>query len=289
MVNFLRMVAHSIWSPRLYAEITTVPFGRALRYFCALALVLVGIRLVPFIVGGIALLPLVTTGLADLYPPDLELRVTRGVVTTNVSEPYFIAMPDYVALVDGPRNIAVIDTRTPPSRGQLDEYQAAAWIHSDAVYLRDDLTGELVPVPIDEDTDLVLDRQTFDGFVADAQPWILALGGLGLIGALVALYIGFMLRLLYLLAAALLIFGLARMLRYRSSYADSYKAGLFAMTAAFLVDLAVDVAGLVTPITGFRNMFTLVMVATVTLNLAVARGRAAVGGSLPSDVATIGR
>ena len=88
-----------------------------------------------------------------------------------------------------------------------------------------------------------------------------------------ALYAGFMLRLVYLLAAALLIFGVARMLRYRWSYADSYRAGLFAMTAAFLVDLAVDVAGLATPIKGFSNMFTLVTVATVTFNLAFARRR----------------
>lgn len=273
MLNFVRKVTDSIWSPGFYAGITTVTFGSALRYFCAFALLLVVIRLVPFVVGGVVLLPLLTTGLADLYPPDLELRVTRGVVTTNVSEPYFIPMPDYVALADGPRNIAVIATRTPPSRGQLDEYQAAAWIHSDAVYFRDDLTGELAPLPIDEDADLVLDRAAFVGYVADAQPWILALAGLGLVGGFVALYAGFMLRLVYLLAAALLIFGIARMLRYRWSYADSYKAGLFAMTAAFLVDLAVDIAGLVTPITGFSNMFTLVTVATVTFNLAFGRRR----------------
>lgn len=279
MVNFVRRVADSIWSPRFYAGITTVPFGRALRYFCLLAFLLTAIRLLPFIVGAIALLPVVTTSLADLYPLDLELRVTNGVVTTNVTEPYFIPMPDYVALADGPRNIVVIDTQTPPSPSQLEEYQAAAWIHSDAIYVRDDITGGLLPVPIDEDTDLVLDRQTFDGFVADSQPWILVLGGVGLLGALVALYASFMLRLLYLLAAALLIFGLARMLRYPWSYADSYKAGLFAMTAAFLVDLAVDLVGLVSPIAGFTNMFTLVTLATVAFNLAVARRRERVDGA----------
>jgi hypothetical protein len=273
VVNFVRMVVSSIWSPRLYAEITTVPFGRALRYFLALALILTAIRLVPFIVGGVVLLPLVTTGLADLYPADLELRVTKGVVTTNVSEPYFIPMPEYVALADGPRNIAVIDTKTRPSPAQLDEYQAAAWIHSDAVYMRGDVAGELLPIPIDEDADLVLDRDAFEGYVADAQPWMLVLGGVGLVGALVALYASFMLRLLYLLAAAFLLLGVARILRYRWSYADSYKAGLFAMTNTFLVDLAVDVAGLVSPIAGFSNMFTLVTVATVTFNLAVARRR----------------
>jgi len=279
VLNFVRKVTDSIWSPGFYAGITTVTFGSALRYFCAFALLLVVIRLVPFVVGGVVLLPLLTTGLADLYPPDLELRVTRGVVTTNVSEPYFIPMPDYVALADGPRNIAVIDTQTPPSLAQLDEYQAAAWIHSDAVYVRGEIAGELVPLPIDEDADLVIDRKTFDGYVADAQPWILVLGGVGLVAALVALYASFMLRLLYLLAAALLIFGLARMLRYPWSYAESYKAGLFAMTAAFLVDLAVDVAGLVSPIAGFTNMFTLVTLATVAFNLAVARRRERVDGA----------
>jgi hypothetical protein len=230
-------------------------------------------RLVPFVIAGIMLVPVVIAGLTDLYPADLELTVTNGAITTNVSQPYFIPMPEYVALADGPRNLAVIDTRTPPSLAQLDEYQAAAWIHSDAVYLRGDVAGELVSVPIDEDTSFVLDRKAFDKYVAEAQPWILVLGGVGLVGAFVALYAGFMLRLLYLLAAALLILGIARMLRYRWSYVDSYKAGLFAMTAAFLVDLAVDVAGLVAPIAGFSNMFTLVTVATVAFNLAVARRR----------------
>ena len=273
MVTFVRMVANSIWSPRTYAEIASIPFGRALRYFLALALLLTVIRLMPFIVGGLVLLPVVTTGLADLYPPDLELRITKGVVTTNVSEPYFIPTPEYVALADGPRNIVVIDTKTPPSLDQLDEFQAAAWVHSDAVYVRGEVAGELVPIPIDEDADLVIDRTTFEGYVADAQPWMLVLGGVGLVGALVALYASFMLRLLYMLAAAFLIFGMSRVLGYRWSYADSYKAGLFAMTAAFLVDLAVDVAGLVSPIAGFSNMFTLVTVATVTFNLAVARRR----------------
>lgn len=273
MVNLCRTVANGVWSPPLYAEMPTVPFGRALRYFLGLALALTVLRLVPFVIVGITLIPAVTAGLADLYPADLTLTVTNGVITTNVSEPYFIPMPDYVALADGPRNIAVIDTRTSPSLDQLDEYQAAAWIHRDAIYLRGDIAGELVPIAIDEDTNFVLDRKAFDGYVADAQPWILVLGGVGLFGAFVALYAGFMLRLLYLLAAALLILGLARMLRYRWSYADSYKAGLFAVTTAFLVDLAVDVAGLVVPVTGFSNMFTLVTVSTVFLNLAVARRR----------------
>jgi hypothetical protein len=272
-MNFLRMVADSIWSPRLYAEIPTIPLGRALRYFCKLALVLTAMRLVPFVVMGAALIPVVTTSLSDLFPPGLELRVTKGVITSNVPEPYFIPMPDYVALADAPRNIAVIDTRTQPSLAQLDEYQAAVWIHRDAIYVRGEIAGELVPVPMDADANLVLDRRTVDGYVAEARPWILVLGGVGLIGALVALFAGYMVRLLYLLAAALLIFGLVRVLRYRWSYADSYKAGLFAMTAAFLVDLAVDVAGRVLPITGFTNMFTLVMVSTVVFNLAVARRR----------------
>ena len=110
MVNFFRTIATSVWSPSFYAAIAAVSLGRALRYFLALALLLVAIRLVPFIVGGVVLLPLVTTGLADLYPPDLELRVTKGVVTTNVTEPYFIPMPEYVALADGPRYFAVIVT-----------------------------------------------------------------------------------------------------------------------------------------------------------------------------------
>jgi hypothetical protein len=272
-MNFLRMVADSIWSPRRYAEIPTIPLGRALRYFCKLALVLTAMRLVPFVVMGAALIPVVTTSLSDLFPPGLELRVTNGVITSNVPEPYFIPMPDYVALADAPRNIAVIDTRTQPSLAQLDEYQAVAWIHRDAIYVRGEIAGELVPVPMDADANLVFDRRTVDGYVAEARPWILVLGGVGLIGALVALFAGYMVRLLYLLAAALLIFGLVRVLRYRWSYADSYKAGLFGMTAAFLVDLAVDIAGLVSPITGFTNMFTLVMVSTVVVNLAAARRR----------------
>jgi len=275
VMDLVRDVAHSVWSPRLYAEIPAVPFGRALHYFLRVALALTVLRLVPFVVVGIALVPAVTAGLADIYPADLELRVTNGVVTTNMSEPYFIPMPDHIALADGPRNIAVIDARTPPSLGQLDEYQAAAWIQGDVIYVRGDIAGELVPIPIDEDTNLVLDRAAFDGYVAEAQPWILVIAGVGLVGALLALYAGFLLRLLYLLAAALLILGLSRALRYRWSYGDSYKAGLFAMTAAFLVDLAVDVAGLVAPVAGFSNMFTLVTVSTVVFNLAVARRRAA--------------
>ena len=279
MVNFARKIADSIWSPRTYADIPSVPFGRALRYFLVLALVLTVIRLVPFVVAGVVLLPVVTTGLADLYPRDLELHITKGVVTTNVSEPYFIAMPEYVALADVPRNIAVIDTKTPPTLEQLDEYQSAAWIHSDAVYVRGDVAGELVSMPIDEDAEGVIDRATFEGYVANAQPWMLVLGGIGLAGAMLALYASFMLRLLYMLAAALLILGMSRFMRYRWSYADSYKAGLFAMTNAFLVDLAVDLAGLVSPVAGFSNMFTMVTVATVTLNLAVARRRERTIGS----------
>ncbi len=275
MTDLFRDIAHSVWSPQLYAAMPTVPFGRALRHFLGLALALTVMRLVPFVVVGIMLVPAVTARLADLYPADLELRVTKGVVTTNMSEPYFIPMPDYLAVADGPRNIAVIDARTPPSLAQLDEYQAAAWIRGDVIYLRGDIAGELVPVPINEDTNLVLDRAAFNGYVAEAQPWILVIAGVGLLGALLALYAGFLLRLLYLLAASLLILGLGRVLRYRWSYGDSYKAGLFAMTAAFLVDLAVDVAGLVAPITGFSNMFTLVTVSTVAFNLAVARRRAA--------------
>lgn len=288
--GFPRTIARSLYSPSFYATLPRRSVGSALGYFLSLCLLLTGPSAALYMPNSFDALRSAygsasrelerfLTGLVDGFPPSLMVQVSDGTISASIEpseEPYFFGP---LGEPGRPPSILVIDTRTPVSGAQFEEYSAEFWLTGDMLYRWDPTTD--APRSALEDLqnlgirDIALDRATLRRWVDVISPWANGLL-LGLVLAMfpwaaAMLYVGYAWRLAYMLVAAFLILALLRATGGRMTYGDAYKAGLHGMTAALLVDLAVDLSRPWLGFSGFPFMFTLITLAVVTVNLVLAR------------------
>jgi hypothetical protein len=124
-MKFLKTVQSSVYDLQFYAEIKKQTLGDALKYFAQLVFALACLSAIMPIIFGVGLLTwnqsAVTNFEAQIvqaFPAELSIEAKNGEVTTNVEEPYAIAMPESFkseftssdATATPPRNIIVINT-----------------------------------------------------------------------------------------------------------------------------------------------------------------------------------
>ena len=263
----MQTVIRSIYSPTFYAGVAELAFRRALWYFLALILPLALIRAAPFAVGVFTELnPGLESWARDAvhaYPRELELRIRNGQVSTNVDEPYFIPSSER----SGKSNLVVIDTRTPFSAAQYQRYDTYVWLTRDALIIREGERQQMRIIELSQLDDLTINRRQVTEWMALITPWLAVVGPVLVILAVPALYVAYLVRLLYLLLAALPILLIAKLVRFPLTYGQSYKVGLFAMTGALLVELAVGLSESWLGFRGFPFMFTILTCIVAGVNL----------------------
>jgi hypothetical protein len=276
-MTFFRLIARSIWSPAHYRAMPRKGFGGALGYFLTLALCLTLIRT---LAGAVNLAPLtsdglqpVVTGLAAQFPRDLVITIQGGKVETNARQPFAIPLTDTTGMrTPGEiQNLLVIDTRTPYSAERFRGFRSLAWLSADTLYLRDEAGTRIRAIDLSQYDGVRLDRPTVDGLVRQLLPWLNWLLPLAIAGMLLGFFILYIVRLVYVALLALLIWLGARLISLPWGFGSAYKAGLFGMTLALLLETLVSVSAQWTGIRGFPFMFTLVTVLALLVNLTAAR------------------
>lgn len=199
---------------------------------------------------------------STMYPKELEVKVKNGIVTTNVEEPYFIKAPsDENTSTDG-ANLIVIDTHTPFSVSQFDNYKSFAWVSKDAVYARSQ-RNELKVYSLSKIDDLMINKNKVDELFAKVSPWLVVVTPILSVFIIVGLFIGYVFRLVYLFFLALCIFLMTKIMKRPISYGQSYTVGLYGMTLSFLVGiLQFFIKELQIPF-----LFTIIALVVVAINL----------------------
>ncbi len=274
-LNFFKKLSASIYSPEFYASIPKRKFGSAFGYLLLLSLLLM-------ILGGIVLgVPLVSERdkvghiidtTLTLYPEELIVTAEGGKISTNVEEPYFITSEAYY-LEEGKweeteffQNIIVIDTITPFSAEQFMEYKSLAWLTEDTLFTQGD--DELKTIPLNEMEDGVLDKEKADFLLQKgwdtAKPFFVA----GVLAVIIMMYIGLIIfRMIYALLLGLLIWIVGSIMNLEMDYGASYKMSLHAMTPSLLIMFLIHHTSQWTTFNGFFLLFTVIAVATATINL----------------------
>lgn len=264
-MNFLKTVSDSIYSPPFYAAIPKKSWGEALKYFFLLSflLALVQSALPAWNFLSVAKPEIDALGnrARAVYPPELELRVQNGTVTTNVQEPYVIPLPISDELSDQV-SLAVIDTRTPFSAGQFNDYNTIAWIAKDAIFVQGD--DQIRTIDLSETADFTIDKTMVDSWITTIVPWLSVITPLALTGIFLMMFALHTMRLVYLLFFALLIWVLMKLIKKPLTYSGSYKMGLYAMTLGFFAELAFSWVNF----SGFSFLFTLITLGVIAGNFA---------------------
>ena len=250
MKQLIDHIQKSIYGPLYYQELLGRSLGFSWKYYSGLSLLLalfmtvvLSIPLVPKVLEATHSFP---SAFFAYFPDELEIRVDKGIVSTNVAEPYIFQIPPRLKeemLEDDPfQSLAVIDTVTPFSMEQWKAYKTIAWLGKSEIAIMDDGGGVRVEsfgpewnFTVNESV-LRRGEERLQPFYKIAAPVIvLAI----FLGFLVALGVNF----LYLIFGAAFIFILGRLLKQRWSYGTSYRLGLHAITLPVLFETLLFATG----------------------------------------------
>lgn len=266
-MKFFQTIKNSIYSPQFYSQISQKSFGKSVGYFLLLVLILTAIKSLTLIGPLIFELPnqlqTVIKETVNCYPEDLEIKISSGQVTTNVQEPYFIDSCEIESEANQP--LLVIDTNTPFSKTQLDQYKTVAWLTKDSiVYKKSNL--ETRSYSLTEIKDFKLNKTSVDSLSSMISPWLKFAGPALMFLAFIGIYLSYDFKLIYLLALAAVIWLLAKIFKKTLPYGQSYKLGLHAITLPFLVELVINFTSKWTNFSGFPFMFTLIALGVIFFN-----------------------
>lgn len=270
MKQLFENIRLSIYGPAYYRELLTRPASFSIKYYFALALL---VALFLTIASSVPLLPRVNQTLRDLpakffayYPDDLEVKIEKGVLSSNVAEPYFLPLPQVlkgaVRSGDAVDSLLVIDTKTPFSVERFNSDKVAVWLGREQIALRDS-NGVRVE-QFDPKMNLTVNERILRGFEQRLEPFydfatpavVIVL----FLGLLFALCINFF----YLFFGAALIFFLGRLLKQQWTYGASYRIGLHAVTLPVLLNMFTLLLGF--PLMSFHLLFSAIMLAVVFVN-----------------------
>lgn len=274
-MDFPKHVLQSIYSPEFYKEIPKRTFWASLKYFFLLVFLLTivqaTISIVPTIGTAKDAITTFISSAVDTYPRELVITIKDGQASSNVKEPYFILLPEVLGDkgdIGAFENILVIDTQTPFSASKMNEYQTWGWLTKDSFFYYDDDNLEIAD--LSNVSDFTLDRRFIDSIVIKLMPYLSWVEPIIAVVIFLVVYSSYSFRLLYLLFFALLLLIIAKVMKFDLTYGDSYKIGLHAVTAGFLIQFLLAVTGLHQFIS-FPFMFTLITLGVVLYNLSKTR------------------
>lgn len=267
MINFVKTIQDSIYSPAVYSVLTKKSFKKSLGYFLLLILFLTIIKVVtlinPLLIEAPIALQGFTQSIIDCYPDDLEVKVDRGQVSTNTSQPYFIPICEGL---NQSQNLAVIDTRTPYSSSQFDKYQTQVWVTKDAIVFKKD-KYETSSYSLTEIKDFKLNRQLLNSYQKTISPYLKFIGPILLLLSFVGIFLSYNFRLIYLLLLSSIIWLLGKVFKQTLAYGQAYKIGLHAITLGLIVELFFSLTARWTHLTGFPFMVSVLTLGVVIINL----------------------
>lgn len=273
-MNFLQTIKNSIYSPSFYQQAPQRSFWSGLGYFLLLVLLLTVIKTAEasqslLLIGNQQIQSLVDE-MISYYPEELEVKISRGQVTTNVQEPYFIkpTSSDTATKLNEEgedlENIVVIDTKTPFSAAQFNKYNTTAWLTKDSLFYKD--KSQIKAFDLTTVQDFTLNKEFIDSWVSKISPYFKFVGPVLILFAFLGIYFLYTGRLIYLLILAFLVWILLKLLKKPLTYSQSYKVGLFAMTLPLLLELLLGITDPLLHFQGFPFMFTVATLIVVTIN-----------------------
>lgn len=266
-MNFFQTIKNSIYSPDFYKSIPKKPFKESFLYFLLLALILTTIHVLTFagslLINTSKAIQQLASETISCYPQDLEIRITNGVASSSAKEPYTI--PPCEALASYEKNI-VIDTTIPFSQEKFDEYNAAIWLSKTELVYRESKL-ETRSYSLSQIKDFTLNKQIIDSFYKKFTPIISFIGPMLVVLSFIGIYLSYILRLIYLIFFAVLVWVLSKLFKSVLSYGQAYKISLYATTLWLVLGIIIEIISRWTNIPNFPFMGTLVSLGVVIVNL----------------------
>ena len=269
-MGFLNNLKSAVYDPKFYSKIKHQSLGSALKYFFLLALLLAFINILLLSYDLFVRVPqeirsFITQAVGS-YPSELQVEIHNGQVSTNAEEPFFVPMPETDKEYDGVNNLLVIDTKTPFSAAQFDQYKTVAWLTRDSLFFQN-REYEQKSIALNEVKDFKVNKEFVNDLAEKVHPWLNFVGPVLMLIIFVGMFLGFGFNLIYMLFLAVLVFFLSGIFKWGLNYKASFITAIYASTIAFIVDLVLFNTGFYTGFFGFPFLFTLIALCVATVNL----------------------
>ncbi len=194
------------------------------------------------------------------YPAELTLTVKGGVISSNVTEPYFIKAEGDK---EGRENLVVIDTKNDFNRELFTKYDVGVWVGKDfAVSAKRKSSVEITDLK--QMPDFVLNQEKLTSWADKIGSYHFLLS-IGLFFLIFFAFMGFFtLKLIWLFIMALIIFLYCKARKISMSYKKSYQIALHAVTVPVILSSIFIISGIQEPFTFF---FTLILLAIALANI----------------------
>lgn len=271
-MGFLKSIRSSIYNPGFYDKIKQLGLGTSLKYFFVLILVL---TLINTLILSYELAIKVPQEIKDFIgqtvnsiPEDLEVTIDNGQVSTNTQEPLFLPFPqfDNETPQNNLNNLLVIDTQTPFTATQFDQYKTLFWLTKDSLFYQNREFDQR-SLDLSKLDNFTVNRTIIADWVGKVNPWLNLLGPILILLVFTGLFLGFSLNLIYFLFLAVLVFFLSSLFKWGLSYSASYRVAIYSSTLSFFIDLVLFNTGIYTGFFGFPFLFTLTSLCITTINL----------------------
>lgn len=213
------------------------------------------------------------TEVVNFYPDQLEIKITKGLITTNQVEPYFLSLPADSTVFENPRspvNILVIDTKTPFSSTQFNEYQTVAWLTKDTIFYKSGNRSEIKAFDLTKIGDFTVNKNLINSLEKTILPWLKYTGPILAFLIFTGVYLSYDFRLLYLFFLAFLIWLLTKVFKKTLSYGQSYKMGLYAITLGLIIETILSLTSQWISFPNLPFMFTIISLAIIVVNYLLA-------------------
>ncbi len=269
-MNFFETIKSSIYSPSFYRSVADGSEVRPFRYYFKLSLllavvfsVILSFKAVPEIKK---FLDETRASIEQNYPKDLEVKIEKGIATTNAKEPFFVKFPETTVKVntDMPdvENILVIDTKNSFSLEQFQNYKTVALLTKDSV-VSIDRNDKVTITLLKSIPDFTLNYENLTKWLMKTdQVKKIATYSLPVL-IFLGVFLAYVFKLVYLFFGALLVYVVAKIKNINLSYKKSYHIALYAVTLPTLLSVLAFFTGL--------KMFTflpsIILVIAVWVNL----------------------
>ena len=244
MKEFFSLIKRSIYDPIFYQELLIRPARFSVKYFLGLSLLLsVALTIalsLPIISPVNKFLSTLPGQVLAVYPDELVLHVEKGVLSSNVVEPYVVEIPSFwrgAMMGSGYTHLAVVDTSATVTPEQFAAYQTPLWLSRTNVIIADNNHGLRIQ-PYGAQTSFTLSEALVSTFLTHVEPYFVWVAPTIVLLLFVLFFTVLLFNVVYLLFGALLIFLLGRFgLKQDWNYGTAYRIGLHALTLPVLADV----------------------------------------------------
>ena len=255
--TFFYSLKRSAFDPNYYPDILKVPFSFSWKYLYMLSFfaVLVGVIMwaIPTAIGLMTTMPASIQEFKkearNAYPPELEVQIVDGKLSTNVEEPYFIdpvPAEDLKTEKQEYEHFITIDTMA--AVDDYTDYGSLVLVTEDAVVYPDNNRAGYRVMDLGQfNEDILLNQKVYNDIFTKVSPFIDMIPGflVGLI--IVSLLFGPIVgglfvtlgHMMYLLLASLITWIVAKMFKVNIGYPKAYQLGMHGVTLPIIITTAV--------------------------------------------------